>query len=935
MLTFGALSFTAPWLLLGLMALPVLWWLLRVSPPSPHKIPFPALRILLGLNREEQTPARMPLWLLLLRLFLVACLLIALAGPLWNAIDRSERSGPLVLVVDTGWAAAPGWRLREATLSSLIDEAERKGRMVLMLPTATARAVSADLGSAADARAQVTGLRPQPFAPDRAGLLSRIGEIDALLQQADGEAEVVWLSDGLDYGAAPRFAEALGGLGSLTVLRDPDALRLKAIAPPENDGTAIAVPVLRPRPAPARTARGQVRMLSADGRVLATAPYAFEPEAWQAKARFDLPIEVRNRAARLEIAGAGSAGGVFLLDGSWRRRPVGLVSGSGTAEERPLLSDLYYLRRALDPYADLRDGPIDALLASGLSVLILSDVGQIVGGDRDSVAEWVENGGVLIRFAGPRLAQRSDDLIPVDLRRGGRALGGTLSWETPQGLGTFDENGPFADLTTTDEIVIHRQVLAQPAPDLDSRTWARLADGTPLVTADRRGRGWIVLVHVTANQEWSTLPLSGVYVEMLRRLIALSPGIATAETVALQSALPPVRVLDGAGRLTLPGPAVQPMGPEHWDEAPNGRHPPGLYGREGAQRAYNLASAGLFLVAMPDFSGIAQQAAYLESAVLDLRPWLLILAFLLVLADLAATLWITGQLNAVSALKPLKRTVTSLTILSLAALCAFAPGEALAASDQDKLALEATRATHLAYVITGDAESDALTRQGLASLSRVLASRTAFEPAEPVGVDPERDELVFYPLVYWRMTGNQPDLSPAALRRIDTFMKNGGTILFDTADQGDGIPGLEAAGISTAQGRLREILRALDIPPLEPVPQGHVLRKAFYLLSEFPGRSAGGQVWVEATQGGGIDDPVLRAPSRHDGVSSIIIGGNDWAAVWARDEGQRPLVAAVPGGERQRELAYRFGVNLVMYTLSGNYKADQVHVPAILERLGQ
>ncbi len=53
------------------------------------------------------------------------------------------------------------------------------------------------------------------------------------------------------------------------------------------------------------------------------------------------------------------------------------------------------------------------------------------------------------------------------------------------------------------------------------------------------------------------------------------------------------------------------------------------------------------------------------------------------------------------------------------------------------------------------------------------------------------------------------------------------------------------------------------------------------------------------------------------------------------DETRKPQFPVVPGGERQREMAYRFGINLLMYVLTGNYKADQVHVPAIMERLGQ
>jgi hypothetical protein len=138
---------------------------------------------------------------------------------------------------------------------------------------------------------------------------------------------------------------------------------------------------------------------------------------------------------------------------------------------------------------------------------------------------------------------------------------------------------------------------------------------------------------------------------------------------------------------------------------------------------------------------------------------------------------------------------------------------------------------------------------------------------------------------------------------------------------------------SPGEQTLRRLAAKLDLPPLEPVPADHVLTKAFYLLREFPGRWDGGKLWVEALPP--ADPGAAAAPARGgDGVSPVIIGGNDWAAAWATDAQGRPLVDVAPGGGRQRELAIRFGINLVMYTLTGNYKADQVHVPALLERLG-
>ena len=126
-------------------------------------------------------------------------------------------------------------------------------------------------------------------------------------------------------------------------------------------------------------------------------------------------------------------------------------------------------------------------------------------------------------------------------------------------------------------------------------------------------------------------------------------------------------------------------------------------------------------------------------------------------------------------------------------------------------------------------------------------------------------------------------------------------------------------------------LAALD----HGVSREHVLTKTFYLLRDFPGRFNSGQTWVETLPREDDDEAASRPARGGDGVSPIIITSNDLAGAWAiRPDGQ-PMLPLTPGEPRQREFAFRAGVNIVMYTLTGNYKADQVHAPALIERLGQ
>ena len=911
----GGLVFSSPWLLVALAALPALWWLLRVTPPSPRVVSFPPVRLLLALRPREETPARTPWWLIVLRMLAAALVIIALAHPLLNPGVRFHGTGPLVLVIDDGWAAAPDWTERRNRIDELLARAERENRPVQFLTTAPARASEplevSRLMRAADARGLLAGLAPKPWPPDRAAALAALRDLSV-----ESSAHAVWIADGIGDPAAAALAERLQSLGSLTVIEQPAAARAWLVGAPEPGDDGFSVPVSRVA-APAARDIG-LRALADDGRLVAEGRAGrFESGAARATIRIELPAELRNEVARIVLVAGGSAGGVFLVDERWRRRPVGVVPGDAVEAEQPLLSATYYLERALAPFAEVRRGSVAELLERGLAVIAMPDAGRLLAGDASALAGWIDEGGVLLRFAGPKLAAAAavagDTMLPVQLRGGDRSLGGAMSWTEPARLLPF-EAGPFAGLAPPADVRVRRQVLAEPELGLDRRTWARLSDGTPLVTAERRGRGWLVLIHTTANTDWSNLPISGLFVDMLRRIVALSVGVAGDRADAV---LAPFRTLDGFGRLgPPPADAVSVPSRELPGLAPSAATPPGYYGTETTRHALNLAAAIDGLAAIGSLPAGVERQALVSGSVLDFRPWLLLAALLLVLADFAASLALRGLLRL-----PRPGRVAAAGLAGLALVAADAgsgaaqtqPGGAAAAAD--RRAIEATSMTRLAYVRTGDRALDEMTEAGMRGLAGVLKSRTSVEPGETIAVDVETDDLALYPLLYWAVSPRQQPPSERARRELARFLRTGGTILFDTRARGGG---------GAAALHLRRLLDGLDVPSLTRLPPDHVLGRSFYLLDDFPGRWTGGPVWVE------------RRGGRHnDGVSPVVIGANDWAAAWAVDPTGRPLAAVVPDGERQREMAYRFGVNWVMYALTGNYKADQLHVNAIIERLGQ
>lgn len=930
----GAFFFTAPLALAGLLALPLIYFLLRVTPPRPRQVVFPPMRLLLELSRQEATPARTPWPLLALRLAIAAAAVFAMAGPVWrpSALERSSNA-PLAIAIDDGWPAAPSWERRAQAAQTMIDSAARAGAPVALLAMSDgALDVSAEDGATAQQR--LRSLRPKPFIPDRRAAAARL----AKFAQAHPAARIVWIADGLEAGEAAVLGAAMkdAAHNGAEVEVVTDAHVPLALASPANTASGSEVEVLRA--AVHEPARGRVLALDAQGRTIAQAPFDFGAEL-TTQARFDLPVELRNDIVMLQIMGEFSAGAVALFDGRSRVRRIGVVSGAGADQEQPLLSPAYYLDKALAPFAQVRQAragvadPTAALLEEHPDVLALADVGLPPGETHDALARFVEEGGALLRFSGPHLANAADDLIPVRLRRSDRVLGGAMSWQTPKKLAPFEPHSPFFGLAVPDDVSVARQVLAEPELGIEAKTWARLADGTPLVTAERRGKGLVALFHVSADTAWSNLPISGLFVDMLRKISALggeagarrASGAATQDQASAPQTLAPLRTLDGFGVFGAPPPTAKPIAADFSGRA-NVDHPPGFYGAADAPVAVQTLAAGDVLQAM-DYStlGLRRQNLGVDASV-DLRPALLAIVFVALLIDWLVLLLLTGKLRQPA------RAVGALCVLALVG--AMAPRVAHAeppksvASPRDR---DAALATRLAYVVSGDAHVDEASRLGLATLSRVLAQRTSFAPGEPASVDPARDELAFYPMLYWPIAATAPQPSALAVAKIGTYMKQGGVVVFDTRDaltaRRGGPPTPETLW-------LRDLTRRLDIPELEIVPRDHVITKTFYLLDGFYGRTTNGETWVEALPPepeGDAPRPVRAA----DSVSSIVIASNDLAAAWAVDASGEPLYPLIPGGARQRELALRGGVNLVMYTLTGNYKADQVHARDLLERLGQ
>jgi hypothetical protein len=908
----GALTFLNPWILAGLLFLPALWFLLRVTPPSPHLMYFPPAHILAGLTPKERTPSHTPWWILLLRLLMAALVIVALAGPVLNPGTALPGSGDIRIVMDNSWPSAQTWSLQTGDADAILKRAAREGRSIHILTTAPEPGKDTVLAqgpmTVAQAENLLRGMKPLPWAADYRAAVTAIAD-----GARDKSILSFWLGHGLAEGDAAALARTLQNQGGLEYHHPEDAMLPLMLRPAKNNiGTELAVRVDAPHTLPGGVP-ATLQAVGADGRVLDSVSLAIDPEKLPVPVKLDVPDTLRSQVAMVRLSGRESAGTVLLTDDRFHNRSVGIATAVGSEDTAPLIEASYYIRRALETTAQLQDGQIEELIKANVAVIILPDVGAIPPGTLDALEKWVRRGGLLLRFAGPNMTQGEQFLTPVPLRLGGRALDGALTWEKPVKLAPFPENSPFFGLPLSDEITVKRQILAEPVAGIEEKSWAVLEDGTPLITAAPLDKGLLVMVHTTATPAWSDLAVSGVFVKILQRIVSISPGSAMQSRS--NTTLQPVLTLNGRGVLEQPGAHVKPLPAAIPDNMkPDSSHPPGLYGRTGVQTVFNIGDRLSSPQAMPAMPVSIPMVAYGQGSERDIAPGLLLAALLLFALDWLVMMgmqagWLRGGL--------LRPAAAAVVLVLLAA----APGTARAADVTPDM-IEYANQLHLAYIRSGDLETDRIAQQGLNALSEVLNQRTSVEPAGVVAIDPEKDELAFFPFIYWPISPGAPPLSDEALQRVQYYIDHGGTILIDTRDR---LSANDAGTYGLSGGRnaetLRGLLGGLNVPPLKEMARDHVLTKSFYLLSSFPGRYDGGPIWVEE-----------QSASGRDRVSSLIIGSHDWAAAWATYNGRGTHLS---GGAQQQEYAMRFGVNVVMYALTGNYKADQVHLPHILERLGQ
>lgn len=572
--------------------LPPLWWVLSNLPPKPKVEFWPGMRLLFESSAGQPKPKIMPPWHKALCLAAVVSASLGATSPEFNDLSINAGGGPIVIAIDNGWSSAPIWDQMIAKATKLLDAAEREGMQVVLMPSA--HVYGSEDGdkpiamSIEQARSALVALEPQAWATNHAH------QREALRRINTSEASIFWISDGISTGDEESFLVELKSHGNVTLYETEAERALYLLSLADYAGQSLDMTVRRLH----FSEQSEIALIASDesGQPLLRQIGNFDSGDEHITVSFTIPGELRQEIESVRIEGQKTSGATVLLDEKWQRRTVGVVD---TGISEALQDGTFFVRKAIEPFADIQRGTLQHILSTNPAVVVLTDDITILDKDRGDLQGWVENGGVLLRFAGPNLAARPDDtLLPVHIRKGSKATEGALSGANNAKIAKFAQNSAFGGIDIPENVEVDQIVVAEPAPDVPGKTWAELQGGVPFVTAENRGEGWIILVHTSANAQWSNLPLSGkFFLEMMRAVVSF--GRTSAQEVNLVQSLTPHATISVSGDLDRPSATVRPLTQDNLENcAREAAHPPGFYGSDDLRVACNISDVTETLAAL-------------------------------------------------------------------------------------------------------------------------------------------------------------------------------------------------------------------------------------------------------------------------------------------------------------------------------------------------
>ncbi len=896
---FKTIGFINPYALWGLLSIPIIYYVVRSFPPAPKTFEFSSIYLLKSFNTKITTKSNCPLWLLIFRIFLILLLIAYYSKPYLDKSKINKDIENYVVYTDLGWSLASEWNKYKNTIHNIMLEANTlKKNFYLVNNSDKENNDYMRFSTTKNLFAYFEKNTPNPWQINTENLLENLNKL-----KFKKNSRYFYIFSNYDIQSIKKrniIKDIREKHPDLKIINLVKSVRL--IEEPIINGEKIQIKVKRF--GELTKSNFVLKITSYSGQIVLSKTYEFADKSTTTTINEKFPISVINQLKKIEIIGERHAAATFFFDDFHKKKEIGILLEGKSYEKSPFLSPVYYIEKALNKENKIIFGKLDKLLDSKVNILIFPDKGEINTKLSKNLEKWLSSGGLLIRFSGPKLAKKSSKFLTTDNKNIKiRFMGGTLSQKNTIGIEDFPNNSIFRDLIIPKDIIIKKQLLLDFKNETSSNILASLKDGTPLVSSKDYGKGKILLFHFTANNDWSNIPMTSLFVDMLARATLLNQidEINSFKEVNIKYQI------NGFGELEKTDKIIKSRDSFALRSSfPNKRNIPGIYENEELSIAFNLAGkVDTKFFEDKDFYNRKTSDEFSKS-VYDLSNILLFLFLIISALDILVSSLLKNNINLFKIMKN-KMSIINLFILFIL-LSKFNYLEA------NNLA----NGTYLAYVKNKDQKINEISYRGLLSLSKALDRRTSISPKGVEEINLSEDDIYYFPIIYWPTGKELTKLVPKIKIKIKNYLNNGGIILFDASAFFKDI----SLGKKNKYREITKYFEQISLNELTPISNNHTLSRSFYLLNNYPGRWDRGTLLVDSN-----------SINTNDGVSSIILGFNDWASAWAFDDNNFPLFPVVPGGERQRELAFRVGINVIMYALTGNYKNDQIHSKSILNRL--
>ena len=892
------IGFSNYYALLGLALTPVIWIIVKSLPPVPKSFNFSSFFLLEKIDHDNSKNKKTPLWLVLFRTFLFILIVFFFSKPFLkneNSIT-GEKYEKYIIVADIGWSIAKDWDKFKEIVLAIGKEAEKNKKKIVFFHSKLVSYKEARIFNTSDyLNNYLENISPLPVQL-KSSSLNKLIKKDNFFKNS----QVFFISSKFDF---INFADQFKSINNLKNRNN----NYHFINPVETILIIKSIKITQDKIKCEIFRLGKnkfkqdffLKIETVNKEVIYRNAHTIKKNKNIEIINLSFPIEIINQIESIRLVGQNHAGAKYYFDDFSKKKNIAILTNNEFYNQSPLLSPIYYIKKSLHPKHTIKIEKIENIINQDYSTIIIPGKIKIPNELNDRLNKWLLEGGTLIRFAEEGMVGKYSSFLPYQETYSRiRYIDSQLTINNKLIISAFEKDSIFYGIEIPRDINFNKQLIFEVNSE-QVNILAKLNDNTPLVSMKKFGDGEIILFHIGANNDWSNLPISSLFSDILNRVLLFSKNSKSYNLNNLNLN----KEIDGFGNLITPKRIVSIDNFEKLKTLkPSIENPPGKYENNQISIFLNLATNITDYTTEKNNSIVDTSYSFETSR--DLSPTILKIILSMFILDILITIMIK---NNVSYLRIFARKKGLLVFIIFFLACI-------------KIDNVIANQTYLAYIKINNNQINKVSAIGLENIRNLLETRTSINAKGVIGLDIKSDNIFSYPFIYWPLTRNLLDIKKPEIIKIKNYLNNGGIIVFDVIEFSRDTFNLKEKKFQN----IRNFLYDIGADELSLIPEDHTLTKSFYLLSKFPGKWDNKILFIENSN-----------LEYKDGVSSIILGFNDWAKAWAIDKNNIPLFPVVPGGERQRELSYRFGINIAMYALTGNYKSDQIHLKSILKRLNK